>query len=330
MQKGQKGGFVVHMGNENIISTAEKIIESKLESRRLMRIIRNTSIVAWQKEISEEKIKSWLQNFDGSFLNKAENERKLALWLLAHYTYYTLEDVKILCRSLFDQFLHVKLTEENNENLREAVQSIIDSTVFVGLGNDSESGNNILYYFRQENNLKKENFEINPNKKYQNIVYVDDVTISGEQALDYIESRNILADNIYTATLIAAEDAVERLEGYEWFKIKPIFTMLLDERDKAFSDCSYVFSDQEIARIKDVVKGFSSFYGNRAVQGWGYMERYPLGFADGQYMFGFEYNTPDNTLPIFWGTGDGWTPLFKRYPKILARKEYISDDRKYY
>ena len=60
------------------------------------------------------------------------------------------------------------------------------------------------------------------------------------------------------------------------------------------------------------------------------MENYPLGYDNGQYMLGFEYNTPDNTLPIFWGMGDGWVPLFKRYQKIYNGKEYLLDARKYY
>lgn len=309
---------------------AEFIIENKLDAERLKRIIRNTSIVSWKKEITEEKIKEWLSNFNGSFFGKIENERKLALWLLAHYTYYSMEDVKILCKVLFDKFLHVKLKETNNINLEEAISDIIDNTLFVGLGNDSESGNNILYYFRQENNLKKDCFEININKKYKNVVYIDDVTISGEQALEYINSRQLKTNDIYVATLIAAEEAVTRLQTSSSIKIKPISTMILDKRDQAFSQCSFVFSDRDIAKTKQVVLDFCRFYGERAVKGWGYMERYPLGFKNGQYMFGFEYNTPDNTLPIFWGTGDGWKLLFKRYPKIFAGRERVSDDRKYF
>lgn len=318
------------MKDQNAKKIAETIIDEKLDAKRLMRIIRNTSIVAWQKEISEEKINNWLKNFDGSFFEQVEHERKLALWLLAHFTYYTMNDVKILCKSLFNQFLHIKLKEEKNIDLNKSIDNIITNTVFVGLGNDSESGNNILYYFRQENNLKKDSFEIRPDKRYQNIVYIDDVTISGDQALNYIQAQNILADNIYVAVLIATKDAFERLKKNQLKKIEPLSAMILDERDQAFSDCSYVFSDSEIVKTKDVVKDFCTMYGKRAVKGWGYMEGHPRGFADGQYMFGFEYNTPDNTLPIFWGTGNGWTPLFKRYPKIFDEKEYISDDRKFY
>ena len=61
------------------------------------------------------------------------------------------------------------------------------------------------------------------------------------------------------------------------------------------------------------------------------MKNYPLGFNDGAYLIGFEYNTPDNTLPIFWGTSNNWKPIFTRYEKIYGNgKESAIDGRKYY
>jgi len=308
---------------------AEELIAELLNMERLKRIIRNTSVVAWKKELSDVKIDEWLSNFDGSYFENIENEKKLALWLLAHFSYYTLDDVRILCKYLFNQYLHEKLCDHDVTDISQTINQIIDNTVFVGLGNDSESGNNILYYFRQENLLSKKCFEIDPKTIYENLVYVDDVTISGEQALKYIESRNIKANNTYVAVLIATDDAMEKLSSPNK-GIKAFSTMILDQRDKAFSNATYVFSEKRIVEIKEIAQEFCKFYGKRATKGCGYMEYHPLGYDDGQYMIGFEYNTPDNTLPIFWGTGNGWIPLFKRYPKIYDKEEYELDGRKYY
>ncbi len=308
---------------------AEKLIKDHLDIQRLKRIIRNTSIVAWQKEISDEKIDKWLCNFNGNYFEDEENEKRLALWLLAHFSYYTLNDIRVLCRNLFNQYLHEKLRERGNNELSQTINSILNDTIFVGLGNDSESGNNILYYFRQENSLPKKSFEIDLDRTYENLVYIDDVTISGEQAIEYINSRNIKAGNTYAALLIATEDAVKRLtEAPE--KIRVISTIQLDERDRAFSDLSYVFSEKRIGALKETAEDFCKYYGARAVKDCGYMSNYPLGFGNGQYMIGFEYNTPDNTLPIFWADTNGWIPLFKRYPKIYKEEAYILDERKYY
>ena len=42
-----------------------------------------------------------------------------------------------------------------------------------------------------------------------------------------------------------------------------------------------------------------------------------LGFKDCQLLLGFNHNTPDNTLPIFWydEKNYNWYPIFKRYKK---------------
>ncbi len=279
------------------------------------------------EKISDVQIEKWLGNFSGRYFESVESEKKLALWLLAHFTYYTYDDVRILYRNIFNQYLHEKLYGYKGDNLAKIITEIIEETIFIGLGNDSESGNNILYYFRQENQLSKSCFEIDRERNYRNLVYIDDVTISGEQALTYIKSRNIKAENTYAALMIATEQAVHRLTDT---KVKPITALVLDERDRAFSESAYVFSDKRIAEIKPIAQKFCQLYGELAVKKGGYMENYPLGYDNGQYMLGFEYNTPDNTLPIFWGMGDGWVPLFKRYQKIYNGKEYLLDARKYY
>lgn len=311
---------------------AEKRIEKNLDADRLRKIIINTSIVAWQNRITDMQIERWLENFQGKYFANVENERRMALWLLAHFSYYTQDDIRILCRNLFNQYLHEKLQEYKHTDLSGGLNEILANTLFVGLGNDSESGNNILYHFRQENQLAKECFEISSSRIYKNLVYIDDVTISGSQALEYIMSRNIEAENTYAAMLIATKDAIDVLmeELEKGKRIKAISSMVLDDRERAFSDASYVFSDKRVAGIQSIAESFCEFYGRVAVDGWGYMESHPLGYKNGQYMIGFAYNTPDNTLPIFWGTGNGWFPLFTRYPKIYGGKEYVLDGRKYY
>lgn len=312
--------------------TAEEIIEKNINVNRLKKIIINTSIVAWKNKISYAQVEEWLKNFDGRYFRKVENEQKLALWLLAHFSYYTHEDVRVLCKNLMNQYLHEKLQENDVSDLQGAINRILKNTLFVALGNDSESGSNILYQFRQENLLSKKHFDLKAVESYENLVYVDDVTLSGDQALGYIKTRNIKAKNTYAAMLIATNDAVDTLRGKPEnpTNIKPIFSMLLDERDQTFSKSAYVFSDKRVADIRPIAKDFCEIYGKCSVKGIDDMELYPLGYKNGQYMIGFEYNTPDNTLPIFWGTGEGWIPLFTRYPKIYGGKEYVLDDRKYY
>lgn len=311
----------------------KKIINDYLDEERLNRIVLDTSIISWNYLLKEHQISSWLENFSGKFLGDPLVEKKLALWLLAHFTFYTLDDIRILCKEIFRKYIHLKLIErgEQFDNLKDDVNSIIKNTLFLGLGNDSESGNNILYYFRQENELAKGSFEIKK-EKYDNIVYIDDVTISGSQATTYMGTNRLEANNIYIATLLATEKAKIDLSKVKIgnSKIKVLSAITLDSRDKAFDSETHIFSDDKIKGLQDLVKKFCIFYGDIAIKGYDDMKGYPLGYDNGEYLIGFEYNTPDNTLPIFWGEGDGWQPLFKRYHKVYSGKEWEIDERKYY
>lgn len=310
---------------------AEKLIEHNLDSDRLKRIIWNTSVVAWSNVITVQNVNLWLENFTGKYFQNVENERKLALWLLAHFVYYTYDDVRALCKVLFNRIIHEKILDmEEGDSIESVICELTEETLFIGLGNNSESGNNLLYYFRQENRLPKSCFEYDLKKQYKNLIYIDDITMSGSQAVQYIESRKFDINNIYAGFLIATDVAIKCLNNSQK-KIKTVSTMLLDSRDKVFSEESYVFSGKEVKAIKTAAKEFCEVYGKVAIEHDGYMSTWPLGFADGQYILGFEYNTPDNTLPIFWGTSNGWHPLFKRYQKIYSKgKESALDGRKYY
>ena len=310
---------------------AEMVIDSKINIDRLKKIILKTSIVAWDNVISEQAIDKWLDNFSGRFFSSVENERKLALWLLAHFTYYSINDVRILCKDLFNLILHQKLIENRNvQPFDDVLDELLKESVFIGLGNDSESGKSILYYFRQENKLSKKCFEISPNRKYKNLFLIDDVSLSGTQACNYAQTLNIEAENIYAGFLIATEEAKNKIKN-SGLGITPIATMVLDKRDQAFSNDSFVFSDKQVHELCPYARDFCEKYGKISIENEDYMLKWPLGYGDGQYLIGFEYNTPDNTLPIFWGKSNGWQPLFKRYEKIYGTgKESAKDGRKYY
>ena len=47
-----------------------------------------------------------------------------------------------------------------------------------------------------------------------------------------------------------------------------------------------------------------------------------LGYNNDAYAFGFFYNTPDNTLPIFWSDHGDWKPIMKRYDKKYTNGGY--------
>ena len=88
----------------------------------------------------------------------------------------------------------------------------------------------------------------------------------------------------------------------------------------------YVFESENRKRYLDLTARMCQYYGSIITKGHPEAEGYPLGFDQAQSLFCFFYNTPDNTLPIFWCDRNGWKPLFKRYEKYSNRNEVPIND----
>lgn len=53
----------------------------------------------------DRDIQEWLSNFKGEVFEE-KLEQQLALWLLCNYTFYNQEDVRHLCKILYNTFFH--------------------------------------------------------------------------------------------------------------------------------------------------------------------------------------------------------------------------------
>ena len=158
-------------------------------SEELIKQILGTVEVAWRNKIDRSIIDRWLQNFTGEAIKSNERERRLALWLLYNFTYYNEDEIKYLCRLLLRKYLHEHLTTDKVTS--EEINKILSQSSFLPLGKNSESGAYVLYLFRQENDLPVTFFNSEDTmesvENENNIVFVDDMTLSGNQAI-----RNIL------------------------------------------------------------------------------------------------------------------------------------------
>ncbi|MEM8493428.1 MAG: hypothetical protein AAF756_21635 [Pseudomonadota bacterium] len=282
------------------------------EKDGLEKLVILTSNLVWSDKLTREDLRAWLDNFEGK-VHKKSYEQHLALWLLANFVYYNQQEVQHLCRLLYREFLHKRLISGGDPTLsvEENLRKFRIDTRFHYLGRPSESGGFILYYFRKENALSTldfvgSSFEVGP--EVENIVLVDDVTLSGKagQAKKYLREieRHFSGKKIYVLTLIASTEAVEHLSDHG---ITAITGVVLDEQHRCFGQNSDVFFQHKEHR--DDCRAMASFYGDRVAPGM------PLGYNDCQYLFGFFYNTPDNSLPILWADTNGWTPIVKRYHK---------------
>lgn len=268
-----------------------------------------TSDFVWKNGFDRGDIENWLSNFNGSVFN-VQYERQIALWLLSNFVYYNIDEVRHLCRTLFRDFIHYMLINEKIEKeVKKNITGILNESRFYPLGAAGESGAYIMYYFRQVNKLPTYLFPQHAKfSDIRNKIFVDDVTISGGQAVTYLE--DYIDDNkiTYLLTLISTHEAVDLLEKKN---VKVISCITLDERSKCFSDNSDIFNGHE-HKLNDCKK-FVIEYGIKSLSSLDI--KMPMGYNDGGYTFGFFYNTPDNTLPIFWADNSNWKPIMKRYDK---------------
>jgi hypothetical protein len=293
----------------------------------------------WEQQAEGPAIIAWLDNFSDSAGGLAEEQQLHALYLLSRFMYFGRREMRELLRALFrDQYKYPVVEALRRANadttdfsfLESAFKAELQRTRFLGVGNPSESGTHLLYYFRQENGLTSELF-INTHEIFtrttggvafrestvSRYVFIDDFCGTGTQATRYsraiveeIKALNRAVEVSYYA-LFATVSGLETVRDRTRFdRVDSVFE--LDESYKCFGPDSRYFRNPPNGLAKDVAEKIGRMYGSVL------LPAHPLGFNDGQLLVGFYHNTPDNTLPIIWYAGPNapWVPIFRRYPKL--------------
>lgn len=292
----------------------------------------------WGGHLNWPDVERWLANFAGE--RKAE-ERLHALFLLSHFSYFNSQLMRALLRSLYRDLIQYPILaglRRVNENtldwavLKPLYEAELKKTRFVGLGNPSESGTHLLYYFRQENALAARLF-VHPHQLYDSraegaqlasalarVVFLDDFCGSGRQVRRY--TRNILPRirdenaNIHLSyyPLFATAQGLDRVRRSAAFD--EVDTLCeLDDSFAAFSRTSRYFVDRHEGVDREFASTMCKRYGQLIEPSA------PMGFRNCQLLVGFAHNIPNNTLPIFWSEGGDqyrWNPVFQRYRKGVA------------
>jgi hypothetical protein len=295
----------------------------------------------WENKVNRVSLDLWLNNFNSSS-DYSKCEQTHAMYLLSNFMYFGSREIRALLKSLYrDKFfkpLIQKVRKRNGDEkdiklIQDELMGELSSTRFIGIGNPSESGTHLLYFFRQENNLGKDDFihshEIlafdrkeggnvsikmkNPDiKRY---ILLDDVCGSGTQAIQY--SKDLISEikaidssiEVNYFTLFSTVEGMDNIKNNSDFDVVDcIFE--LDETFKCFSDNARQFrNESELPVSKDFAKEFCRRYGTKLTD-----REHCLGYKDSQLLLGFAHNTPDNTIPVIWSE-ESWEPLFKRYHK---------------
>lgn len=300
---------------------------------------------AWDHEVKWTHIEAWLGNFNGQLI-ATEEEKKYALLALTRFMYFGKRLVREMLLSLYRDHFKTVVMQRLRRNyggtkdlilLNAAYKDELEATRFIGVGNPSESGAHLLYYFRQVNQLSKNLFSdiaglvqpqhertlsgttikfVPKSNTVRRYVFFDDLVGSGDQASKYLHPyiRDLRATNlgldIRYLCLFATTQGIKRLNQPSLFNGNAHCLFELDETYKALQPGNRYFLGGptwfNIETLRNLVLTYSNSFPHD-----------PLGFGKCELMLGFSHNTPDNTLPFFWynGSNPAWSPAFLRFDK---------------
>lgn len=307
----------------------------------------------WDNRALNPSVEKWLDNFS------TDKEKFHALYLLSKFMYFGAVPMRNLLKSLYRDLYRYPLIEL----IRKSKGNTLDSTFieskfkeeekntrFLGVGNPSESGAHLLYFFRQENNLSKKLFVytdevIDRNGTTEQLhfsdvkyyVFIDDFCGSGSQATTNsnikrcVENLKRLSTNVDISYLMlfATSDGIKTVKDTGLYdRVEAV--MELDNTYKCFDAQSRLFPQRDNFLFeRDFTQEFCYRLGQplfRSInqkEGWTgrkleeLSDITALGWGDCQLLLGFYHNTPDNTLPIIWYDEEeiNWFPIFRRYNK---------------
>lgn len=316
----------------------------------------------WENRIIQPRILEWLSNF-------TEAEKTYALFLLSRMMYFNAYNIRYLLKALYRDLYRYPIIEKirkdnfdtlDEDFIEESFQEELKMTRFIGVGNPSESGVHLLYYFRQENKIPKSLFVNTDDVIYQStnlnkhieekndlldvkhFVFIDDLCGSGTQATSNDSNVNRCVKHlkkfaphaeISYLMIFGVKDGVDVVKKSELYNHVHALVEL-DESYKCFGQKSRYFSEDEMFFKKETHE-MALRHGQNIVrymmskEGWNnadpyyeyYVRHRALGWGDCQLLLSFHHNTPDNTLPIIWFDED-----FSIWTPIFKRYNKIYDN----
>lgn len=262
------------------------------------------------KSIKKEfdvKIDDWLNQFNKS-------ERSLLLNLLCNFYYYSETRLNEKVKTLHSNFI-----SEFPEESKIAIYSKIQKVSRVGFSDivftSYWKGNALKDHSTPDAYYLLENDQVPPV-----LIIIDDYLGSGDTFLTQIKkmiriNNKITKSKVFFLTIHGTEMGFKNIDKFATEKEMEIKVIALDISFKAFKG-DYIFTNLE-SEIKK--SNFEQICNNHNLieEIWG--------FADSQSLVAFEYNSPNNTMPIFWRNLENYTALFKRHQKTTTNLSEMRD-----
>lgn len=302
---------------------------------------------AWEGRVKWDLVDRWLSNFTGASGFTVDEERIHSLFLLSQFLYFGSREIRVLLKAVYRDLFLLPLVQEvraangglrDPSDIRKLTIAALHKTRFLGVGNPSESGVHLLYFFRQENGLSKDHFldtaqiiervdtPSGPARRLRfpdvdRYVFVDDVCGSGVTAINY--SKDFLAEvrtlnpsaRLSYLSMFSTADGMQAVRDHSIFGASSAAVYELDKTYQCLSAVSRYLKVVPPSIEPDTVRKIALHYGATL------LPSHPSGFLGSELLLGFHHNTPDNTIPIMWmdqlhGSPIPWTAAFRRYPKI--------------
>ena len=253
----------------------------------------------WEEKGSRKKlvtkINNWLTQFD-------EDEQPEILTLLNHFDYYSRNNLSKSVKDLYKKFREVFPNEE-----------------FIFAKTEKEIGSsysNIFYIeFWQKNNLydyAQDNLtNVINQEEITNIAIVDDYMGSGNTIVNYLKklldiNKELSKKNIVIIVLQGSQIGKQTIDNFAKDNNLKISVIASKYSKKAF-DCDNIYSNNEVALHRS---NYSKIYDKRINN-----VNYKFGYKEIEALVSFYYNTPNNTLGLFWQNICGFKGLFERHEK---------------
>lgn len=324
-------------------------MSSTIDTSKIEAKIQSLSSHAWDSEVAWPRIQAWLNNFDGACLS-SEEEKAHALYSLTKYMYFSKRLVREMLKSLYRDHFESPVKQRIRRNFKGTLdfglidflfQQELNATRFIGVGNPSESGAHLLYYFRQVNGLSKDLFcdfheAFYPSRTstaasgrldtiylprrsgVKRYVFFDDLVGSGTQVKTYMSRdlkgirTHVPGVDIKFISMFATSAGLKTLNGPDLFDGQATTLFELDESYKAFEVDSRYFNGKNPTWFDQLkLSSMARTYGVNL------SDSHPLGYKDGQLLLAFPHNTPDNVPPVYWfdHRSKPWVPVFPRFNK---------------
>lgn len=266
------------------------------------------------------KIVKWLENFE-------VNDREHAMDILRVFEYIPFAEFMYRLDSLLKELFK---TIPKNEKI-----------IIFPFGKIGKSGTLVTYPLKNTKTYYSRRLEIclthdlkyiNNPSKYKHLIFLDDFIGSGNTFIKEFalpEVQNFVTTNkiesLFILSAIIMNQGKQKIEASY-----PSIKIYADERHKLFDKNHSpfkVFKKNCFAQIKKIALR----YGNKIPVNRPPNLYQPMGYDNSESSVSFFHGTPNNTLPIIWGSDKNWMPLFPREPDLrMSEAKKLKKEIGYY